>query len=429
MNPLADELNRALDGTVAGRLLSDFGRRMYFPRGIIAQSVEAKKMARKANATIGMAYAQGKPLVLPSLTRHLPTLEAQEMVAYAPTAGDEKVRELWKRLLLEKNPSLDEDCISLPVVVPGITAGISYTADLFLPEGGVFLASQPSWDNYRLIFEDRRGGILKGIPFFNDNGRLDIGAIASALREQAKTKTVRLILNFPNNPAGYSPVNSEVDALVDCIHAVAEEGADVLVISDDAYFGLFYEDDICKESIFVRLASLHERVLTVKTDGPTKEDYSWGFRIAMMTFGSKGMGAEHFEALVTKLMGTIRSSVSCSNTPAQSLLLKMYEDKTVAAQKDAFFKLLKERYQTVRDCLRGYENHPRLSPMPFNSGYFMSLRCKGIDAEKLRRELLRRHGIGTVSLGGDYLRVAFAGLENAIIPEVFQMIYETADTL
>ena len=59
MNPLADELNTVLEGTIAGRLLSNLGRRFYFPKGIIAQSTEAKKAATLANGTIGMAYAKG----------------------------------------------------------------------------------------------------------------------------------------------------------------------------------------------------------------------------------------------------------------------------------------------------------------------------------------------------------------------------------
>jgi hypothetical protein len=42
MNPLAEELNSILDRGVSGRLLSPMGRRLYFPKGIIAQSAEAK---------------------------------------------------------------------------------------------------------------------------------------------------------------------------------------------------------------------------------------------------------------------------------------------------------------------------------------------------------------------------------------------------
>jgi aspartate/methionine/tyrosine aminotransferase len=426
MDALAVELNEILAGTVAWRLLSDFGKRMYFPRGIIAQSSEAKKAAVKANGTIGMAFSNGRPMLLSGFKRYMPDLEPEEIVAYAPTAGSEKLRKIWQKLILQKNPSLNADRISLPVVTPGITAGISYTAELFLNAGQTILSAEPAWDNYRLILEERCGGVLRGIQFFDNDGRLDIPGIRAAILEEAKTGSVRIIFNFPNNPSGYSPNNAEAVALVDCVNEAACGGADVLVICDDAYFGLFYEDDVCGESIFSQLAGLHERVIAVKTDGPTKEDYSWGFRLAMVTLGSKGLRPEHFDALVTKLTGSIRSSVSCSNTLAQSLFLKVYGDETTNVQKDAFFYTLKERYKAVKQFTKTHTDHPRLSPLPFNSGYFMCLRCKGIDAGKLRRKLLEKHGIGTIAFGSEYLRIAFAGIEKDLIPEVFGTIYDTA---
>jgi aspartate/methionine/tyrosine aminotransferase len=425
MDDLAVELNRILEGTAAWRLLSDFGKRMYFPRGIIAQSGEAKKAASKANGTIGMAFSNGKPMLLPGFKRYMPDFEPEETVAYAPTAGNEKLRELWKNMILRKNPSLDANRISLPVLTPGITAGISYTAELFLNAGQTILSADPAWDNYRLIFEERCGGVLHGIPVFDNGGQLDIPKIRAAILQEAKTGSVRIIFNFPNNPSGYSPTNAETAALVACVEEAAGS-ADVLVICDDAYFGFFYEDSVCRESIFSRLAGLNERVIAVKTDGPTKEDYSWGFRLAMVTIGSKGLGPEHFDALVTKLTGAIRSSVSCSNTFAQSLFLKVYGDETTHQQKAAFFDTLKERYEAVKQFTRTHKDHPRLSPLPFNSGYFMCLRCTGLDAGKLRRRLLEKHGIGTVSFGSEYLRVAFSSIETDIIPEVFGAIYDTA---
>jgi aspartate/methionine/tyrosine aminotransferase len=364
------------------------------------------------------------------------------MVAYSPTAGIDEVRELWKKLLLEKNPTLDSKFMSLPVVVPGITAGLSYTADLFLNEGGIILAGHPSWDNYKLIFEERRGGIMQEIHFFNsekssDNGEngenspakgLDMENITRSIRKEAKKGQVRIILNFPNNPSGYSPTKREADMLVDCIIGIAQDGRDVLVISDDAYFGLFYEEDTCKESVFSRLSMAHPRILAVKTDGPTKEDYSWGFRLAMITFGSKGMNSTQFNALITKLMGIIRSSVSCANTPAQNILLKTYADEKTLAEKQSLFELLKRRYIAVKNFINEHPTHPYLSPLPFNSGYFMSLECT-IDAEELRLELLQKHGIGTISIGNKFLRLAFSSLEESDIPHVFKTVYDTAQKL
>jgi aspartate/methionine/tyrosine aminotransferase len=433
MDSIAQNLNALLDGCVAGRLLSDFGRRMYFPKGIIAQSAEAKKAAHTANATIGMAFKDGEPLIPSVLKELMPTLSPAEMVVYAPTAGLESVRELWKKLILQKNPSIQADSISLPAVVPGITAGLSYTADLFLNEGSVMLAGAPAWDNYKLIFEDRRGGIMQGIPFFgaetgkgDGSGGLDLPAITQAIRKEAKKGSVRIILNFPNNPSGYSPSKQEVDALVDCLYGVAEDGADILVLCDDAYFGLFYEEETCKESIFSRLCAAHERILAVKTDGPTKEDYSWGFRLAMLTFGSKGMNSEQNAALIQKIMGTIRSSVSCSATPSQNFWLRTFQSEKTATEKRAYFELFKRRYLAVKKIVAEHAGHPALAPLPFNSGYFMSLRCCGVNAEVLRQELLAKHGIGVISLGSDYVRLAFSSLEESQIPSVYKTVFETA---
>jgi aspartate/methionine/tyrosine aminotransferase len=425
MNPLAIELNTALEGTVAERLLSALGRRIYFPKGIIAQSFEAKTKAFRANATIGMAYADGKPLVMSAISDSLPKLAPEETVVYAPTAGVEKVRRAWKDQLLLKNPSIKAEHLSLPIVVPGITAGISYSADLFLDAGETIIASDPCWDNYGLIFHDRRDANVKAIPFFSGGPGLDLDAIGKALWSEAEKGPLRIILNFPNNPSGYSPTRKEEDALVLLIREIAESGKDVLVLCDDAYFGLFYEEDIIQESIFGRLVNLHERVLAVKLDGPTKEDYAWGFRMAFVTIGSKGLEQGHYEALIKKYMGIIRSSVSCANTPAQYLMLKTMEDERTAAEKEGFFRLLKSRYQVVKQFIAAHPNHPVLSPLPFNSGYFMSFHCKGVEAEVLRKKLLDR-GIGAIAFGEHYLRIAFSAIDEKDIPAVYETIYETA---
>jgi aspartate/methionine/tyrosine aminotransferase len=431
MNPLAEELNSVLDTGPAGSLLSALGRRLFFPRGIIAQAAEAKKTAR-VNATLGMAFHEGKPLILSSLARQFPGLKPEEVVIYAPTAGVERFRKAWKESLLQKNPSLQEGDFTLPVTAPGITAGISYIADLFLDEGQVMLAGDPSWDNYSLIFAERRGALVKGISLFQGEG-LNIGAFEKALKAEAASGMVRIILNFPHNPSGYTPTRSEAEALTGIIGEIAAAGSPVLVLCDDAYFGLFYEEETVKESLFSRFATLHERVLAVKIDGPTKEDYVWGLRTAFISFGSKGLSEEAATALEKKLMGAIRSSVSCANTPAQFLTLKTLEDPATAGEKYAFFTLLQNRYRAVKNFIGGHSCPQVLEPLPFNSGYFMSFRCKKgpsgkLDAEKLRQELLKK-GIGTIALGTEYLRVTFAAVEEKDIPEIYQTIYDTAAEL
>ena len=418
LNPLAQELNECLKDTAVGALLSDEGLRIYFPKGIIAQSEEAKQGASKANGTIGMTIIDGKPAILPSIQKSVPSLDARALVAYAPT--------VWQKQIIDKNPLLKTKKISLPVVVPGLTAGISYIADLFIDETKPLLAPDPSWDNYALIAEARRGAELHRFNFF-DGGKLDTASLENAIKKEADTYgSVRILLNFPQNPSGYSPTKNEVAEIRRIILKAASGGAKLLILCDDAYFGLNYEDDIEAQSLFAHIADIHENVLAVKIDGPTKEDFAWGFRCGFVTFASKNFSDEHYDALIKKLMGVIRSSVSCSATPSQSILMRSYTDPDNEAQKVAFRNILEARYRAVRNFVDSHTSNA-IEAMPFNSGYFMSFRLNGIDAEALRKKLLSEKGIGTISIDSRTLRVAFSSIDENKIESVYADIYATAD--
>ena len=428
LNELAQELNKTLEGTTAGALLSDLGTRLYFPKGIIAQSGEAKKSASFANGTIGMCMGDdGNPVTLPSINESVPSMTTRELVAYAPTAGIPELREIWKEKMIAKNPDLKGKSMSLPVVVPGLSAGISYLADLFLDETKGLLAADPSWDNYTLIANARRNASFKQFAMFKD-GKFNIPGLEEAMRKEAENGSVRVILNFPQNPSGYSPTSDERKQLVEIIKKMAEEGKKVMVWCDDAYFGLNYEDNIESQSLFAYLADLHENVLAAKIDGPTKEEFAWGFRVGFITFGCKGMTDAQYNALVTKLNSAIRSSVSCSSTPSQNLLLKAFKNPTSEAKKLEYRNMLCERYKIVRKFCN--ENTcSTLTPLPFNSGYFMSFNMPNGKSNELRQKLLAEKGIGVISIDANTLRVAFSSIPQSKLLEVYKAIYEVAETV
>ena len=428
IHSLAEELNEALAGCTAGRLLSDLGRRIYFPKGIIAQSAEAKQLGKTANATIGTAVVNGEPMMLSCLKSYLPGLKPAEAVGYAPTAGNPALREMWKRFILGKNPSLKEGDFSLPILVPGLTAGVSYLSDLFVDESRHLLTADPYWENYSLIVESRRNSTLHKFKMFED-GAFSITNFKKALNEEAASGEVRLLLNFPQNPSGYTPHKNEADAICAAIVDAANKGCDVLVLCDDAYFGLNYEDDLNPESLFARLATAHERVLAVKIDGPTKEDYAWGFRTGFVTFGSKGMTAAEYDALGKKMMGLIRSSVSCAATESQSIILKAFDDPSIEKEKEEFRNILFERYKLVKKSLAAHEGSAAIEPLPFNSGYFMCLRCIGVTAEEVRKTLLNEYGIGTVAIDAEHLRIAFSSLDGEKIESVYDTIFKVAEEM
>jgi aspartate/methionine/tyrosine aminotransferase len=436
MNALAEELNEALAGSAASRLLSDMGKRMYFPKGIVSQSAEADERATRFNATIGMAYEKGEPMILDSIRAGLPTLSPKEAVAYAPTAGAPALRRRWRAELDRKNPSLRGRECSLPVVVPGLTAAVSFVADLFLDAGDEVVLPDLSWPNYRLIIEERKAAACVAFPTFlpaERGGGFDVGALESALRASAaraaaagRGSRAACILNFPNNPTGYTPSLAEADAIVAALVRVATEGAAILAIVDDAYFGLQYEEGLLRESIFARLAWAHPGILAVKADGPTKEDYVWGFRLGFLTFASASLGAQGCEALVKKLMGLVRSSVSNSSAPGQHLILKSLDAPGSEEQKARNRGLLAARYARAKAALASADLPACLRPLPFNSGYFMSFECRGISAEELRKRLLDEKAIGTVSIQDRYLRVAFSSVEEKLIGELFAEIIDSA---
>lgn len=432
MNQLAAEINSVLEPTVAGRLLSRFGKEIFFPKGIVAQSAEAGQRAKRFNATIGLAVEHGVPLLLPCIRNQTPGLSESEMVSYAPTGGLPELRQLWLKQLGEKNPDLDLSGCSLPMVVPGLTNGIAQCADLFIDPDDLVIVPDMHWDNYDLIFHTRKNARVLTFPLFSAQGCFNLDGLEKLLADltsHEKPRKICLVLNFPNNPSGYTPDTGETTRLVNLLKATADKGVDLLVICDDAYFGLFYEPGTSTQSIFTPLSRAHERILAVKVDGSTKEDYSWGFRLGFVTFSSAGLQAIHRDQLLQKLMGSIRSSISNSSMPGQSILLKAYRSPGYQAEKTLAFAKLEERYRKVRAIIDAHPWQPGkgvLQPMPFNSGYFMTFRCHGISSETLRLTLLDR-GIGTISLNGIYLRVAYAATDIGQIDELYAEIYQTAD--
>ncbi|MDA8426952.1 MAG: aminotransferase class I/II-fold pyridoxal phosphate-dependent enzyme [Treponema sp.] len=433
MNALAVEANKVLEGSAAGRLLSELGKRMYFPKGILTQSAEAGVKATRFNATIGMAYEDGEPMILDAVRAALPGLTATEAVAYASTGGVAELRQRWKLELERKNPSLAGASYSLPVVVPGLTAAVSYLADLFIGEGDAVVLPDLHWPNYRLIVEERKQASGLTFPVFaGPEGAqgFNVAGLEEKIREAGdKGGKAVCILNFPNNPTGYSPTTAEAEAIVAALVRQAERGTDILVIADDAYFGLQYERSLLGESIFARLTDAHPRILAAKADGPTKEDYVWGFRLGFVTFAGADLSEARQEALAKKLMGVVRSSVSSSSAPAQHIFLKALDSPGYEAQKKRYRELLEGRYREAKKAVSSGGMPPSLRALPFNSGYFMSFECRGISAEALRVKLLEERGIGTISMQDRYLRVAFSSVEESGIAELYREIAAAAAAL
>ena len=424
---LARRLDKVFSNTIIDRVLSRYGQRVYFPQGIVAQSQEAGTLAHFANATAGVALEKKHYMTHRVFDEFSKIVSTDGMVGYAPTAGDPALRQAWWDEVVRKNPPLASLVCSLPVITAGLTHALAVAADLFLDSEDTIIVPSPCWDNYEQILGVRHGGVVIHPPLFDSNLRFTSQALGESICS-AKTKKVFIVLNFPNNPSGYTPLQGQMEDLRDCLVACAEAGKELVAVIDDAYFGLFHEETIYPYSLFSLLAHAHENILAIKCDAATKEALVWGFRIGFITYAAKGLKEAHYDALVQKTMGVIRSSVSSCSRIGQSLLLAAMQQAQYREDITHVTTEMTRRYRVVQEAIKQQKSTPVLQPLPFNSGYFCAFRCKG-NAEDLRRDLLEKHRIGTVALGGDLLRVAYASVDAELLPAVIERVYRSAKTL
>lgn len=422
----AQELNESIRSTNPHvySLLSDKGKAIFFPKsGILSQTEQAK--GKKINATIGTALEDnGSPMVLDSL-HYLLNLKNKDGFSYAPSYGRPDIRKNWKDFLIKKNPALAGKSFSSPVVSSALTHGLSMAGYLFVNENDVIISPDLYWENYNLIFCHAFGAKFETFTTFVDNCRFNVEGLKAKLSSTPAGKKI-VILNFPNNPTGYTVTFDEATQLKNVLVEAADAGNNILVLIDDAYFGLVYEDGIMKESIFTLLTDAHEKILAVKFDGPTKEDYVWGFRVGFVTFGTALNSPTMYCALEAKLAGAIRGNISNSSNLGQTLLVTTYNNNTYNEEKLQKADILKRRYYKIREI---FSNHPEYAEyfyaLPFNSGYFMCIKLVKGDPEMVRKELLDNYDTGLIALG-PVLRIAFSATPFELLETLFDNIYQAA---
>ena len=434
MNPIAEELNKIIqDGNPrVYHMLSKVGKHLFFPRGILSQSAEAKEKAHKFNATIGMATEKGDTMFLPSVMSMLKDISPREALTYAPSFGILPLREAWKEEIYRKNPSLAGKETSLPVVCNAITHCLSVVSDMWVDPNDVIILPDKMWGNYNLIFGVRKGAVIKNYTFFDPRGGFNMNAFKALVEQEAREREkIIVLLNFPNNPTGYTISPEEADGIAEILEAIAKGGTRVVAFTDDAYFGLFYDETAAKESIFTRLMDRDPNLMAVKLDGATKENFVWGLRVGFVTYGCpvSGESRPFYDALERKTAGAVRGSISNASHLSQELVLKSLQSEHYLAEKEEKFETMKARAQEVKRVLADPKYKDAWDVYPFNSGYFMCLKLKTVDAEPLRVHLLNQYGVGLIALGKTDLRVAFSCLEQEDTRELFDTVLKGVQDL
>ncbi|MCF7847063.1 MAG: aminotransferase class I/II-fold pyridoxal phosphate-dependent enzyme [Candidatus Gracilibacteria bacterium] len=432
-NPQATRLNDLLSQANPSllELLSKRGKDIFWPaEGILKQSAEAKDT--RYNATVGIATEDDRSaMTTPSLGKEFGNDPG--LFPYAPSFGLQPLREKWQEQMLAKNPSLEAEKITLPVVTGGLTHGLSVAASLLMDPGETLILPDKFWGNYKLIFQHGFGAEFVPFSFLKpdvskEDGAFDLEAFETTLVQTPGKKIV--LLNTPNNPTGYSPTTGEATEIVEILKRSAEKEP-LAVICDDAYWGLVYEEGIQRESLFSALASAHPNLLAVKIDGATKEEFSWGLRVGFVTVGNAAMNPLAADAIEQKLGGTVRSQVSNCSRPGQTAILKALNSPTYEREKQRNFDVLKTRAKRCREVLeQGAETFdPYFKPLPFNSGYFLCVELQeGLNAENVRQKLLKEFDTGVIATG-NLLRIAFSSVAESEIETIFENISQACQAL
>jgi aspartate/methionine/tyrosine aminotransferase len=102
--------------------------------------------------------------------------------------------------------------------------------------------------NYQRIFGINTGAKIETYNLFQDN-KLDLKSFKEAL-EKIQGKKI-LILNFPNNPTGYSPTEKEAQEICDIIKQDAEKGNKILAIAMMLILDFFMKKKLTKKVYFL----------------------------------------------------------------------------------------------------------------------------------------------------------------------------------
>ncbi len=424
MNPIAKKLNETIEknNPYVYEMLSSLGKDIFFPKeGILSQSAEASKKANKFNATIGIATEGNQPMHLQAIQDPLSNFAPKDLYPYAPPAGKPELREAWRIKMVEENPSIENKMYSHPIVTNALTHGLSIIADLFADEGDSIIYPDSNWENYELTFGIRRKANIINFPLYNKDRKFNAAGLRETILAQKHKGKALVVLNFPNNPTGYAPGIEEGKEITAAILAGAEAGINIIAVTDDAYFGLFFEDSM-QESLFGQLANLHSRILAVKVDGATKEEYVWGFRVGFITYATNNEPI--LQALEQKTMGIIRATISSGPHPSQTFILRALQSPDFKKQKQEKYSIMKGRANRVKQLLDSGKYDDAWEYYPFNSGYFMCLKLKTVPSEALRVHLLDKYEVGTIALGKTDLRIAFSCIEEEDLEELFNRVYQ-----
>jgi aspartate aminotransferase len=352
-------------------------------------------------AEVRELWAKGEPVI--SLMRGEPDFRTPEHIIDAATSALEAGRTTYPdqrgekglrdavALKLAAGNGLRYDPATDILITTGATLGIQTALMALVAEGDGVLLPDPVYDAYQSPIR-MAGGVIQPVraPIMQDRFVLTRDALESAVTPTSRV----LLLNTPWNPVGTVFRDTELWDIADFVI-----GHDLLLISDEIYEAIVYEDHR-----HVSPASLSSDIAarTILINSLSKTYAMTGWRV-----GYCAGPAPLISAMLLVLQQSSRGPSTFVQDAAAVAL--SYPQDCVAEMRQEYAR----RRAQVLTTLSGIRHARVLAP---EGGFFamVDVRAAGLPSDEIRRRLLHEHGVAVVhgsayGPGGEgTLRVSFA---------------------
>ena len=230
---------------------------------------------------------------------------------YTSSAGITELRdEIAKKIRKENKVDANADEV---IVTPGGKHAIYEVMMSVLNEGGEVLLLDPSWVSFEAAVK-LAGGQPRWVT------RLEEKVTYEALESAVSEKTKLIVINSPNNPAGYVLSDNELKAVAE--FAVEHN---LLVLSDEMYEKIIYER---QHTSIASFENMHERTIIVNGFSKTYAMTGWriGYTVAPLE-------------IIKGMLKVQQHSVSCASSISQyAALTALKESQECVNEMVAEFK-------------------------------------------------------------------------------------------
>lgn len=283
------------------------------------------------------------------------------------------------------------------IMTVGGMEGLYLAISCLVEKGDEVIIPAPYYVNYVQMVQ-----MNGGIPvLINGEEKTNFSIDLKKVEESISERTIAIIINSPCNPTG---------AILDskCLNGIADiaKKHDLLVISDEVYRSLIYDDK--KHKSILSIKGMQERTLLI--DSLSKKFSMTGYRCGY------ALGPTELISNMTKMQENV---AACAPLPSQYAAIEAYSDNT-----DTEYIL--QEFEKRRNILYdGISKIDKLSCIkPQGTFYlFVNISKTGLKSLDFANKLLEQQHVAIVpgvSYGDydDYVRIAFTLDESKLIESV-----------